>query len=72
MKKQTRKLFWLAFDKQNNEIYLAKLKERFFFCCMKLSGIAAPATFPYITGKQKGEVVFSVEHNIVIWNEWRL
>jgi hypothetical protein len=39
---------------------------------MKLSGIAAPATFPYITGKQKGEVVFSVEHNIVIWNEWRL
>jgi hypothetical protein len=71
MKKQTRKLFWLTFDKQNNEIFLAKLKE-FFFCCMKSSGIATPATFPYITGKQKGEVVFSVEHSIVIWNEWIL
>jgi hypothetical protein len=36
---------------------------------MKSSGIAA---FPYITGKQKGEAVFSVEHNSVIWKEWRL
>jgi hypothetical protein len=65
----TRKFFWLAFDKQNNEIYLAKLKERNFRCCMRSLGIAA-SVVPYITGKQKRqEVVFSIEHNIVIWKE---